>query len=281
MEPLGRLALPTGTIVAWDPLGLRYRLAPWAPYRRTVAPGTYELVAAKVGDRVAFTRLEIMAGAIASWQVARYDEGTGDSYRVVDGTGYHDGAPTFSCDSGVAVFLDHATATSHLEWREARDRAVYERVQKDPALAKNWNDSVRDGLASAPIDPMDTLVKEPRRLDLPRGGNAIATKTGNTAGQPWCSSFFGLDASGAAVCLLTSFRVIVLRDPLAHGRATLEAWERAKLIEVKRHARRDEMAVALGQKLEDDTSGLAEWLFDRPEILDVHGSDEQLAKLAH
>jgi hypothetical protein len=172
----GRLALASGRVVACDPLS-----DPEAgPFARGLPAGTFPVTLSVAhfedGDRrVAGALVRFGAGAPASWELAlREDEDLSD---LDEGEIF--GYPV---DSGTGCFMDGETARLALS-------------HPDP-----------DALADALIDGMEKNYENTwswADVEVADGRNLVAFSTG--VGDGTYASYFGLDAAGEAVCLVTDF----------------------------------------------------------------------------
>jgi hypothetical protein len=281
-EPRGALALPSGKIVAHGLITGDLMLV--LPYTRGVPPGTYELVCGMLRGRVAFAAMRFSTTPIVTWEGAEWDfAGIPDTranrsnwMRIVDGV------QVFDIGNGNTCFVDGKVARDHTAWCSHWKGTISLRLLNAGKRDAEFRSAFKDAIAREAPDPMDKIVDLQRSADLPRGGNAISVRPGNRSRG--FSSFFGLDDRGVPVALVTNFSMIHIPAPLARATAVLEAWEREKLVEIARYARRDPLLAALAEQLdavdhapaEGRSAELASWLFDRPEVTDVHGVDDIL-----
>jgi hypothetical protein len=186
--PFADVVLPTGEIVACDPL-----VGEEASFVHAVAPGTYPVFLticdlASPGDkadhRVVYATLLLRAAEPARWQIA--------GQHTVTQYG-HQGA--YFVDTGMGCFMDRATADA-LRPRFKADREYYEQVakqthQKDPAAVP------------FPVEHLITCLDH--RLEDPATGNCVMFGSGVGDGEYF--SYWGDDAAGAPLCLVTDFAV--------------------------------------------------------------------------
>lgn len=172
----GRLTLASGRVVACDPLS-----EPDAgPFARGVPAGTFPVTLSVAhfedGDRrVAGALVRFSGGAPASWELAlRPDENPSD---LDEGEIF--GYPV---DSGTGCFTDEGTARlvlSHPDPDEFADTLIDE-MERNYEDTWTWAD-----------------------IEVTAGHNLVAFSTG--VGDGTYASYFGLDAAGEVVCLVTDF----------------------------------------------------------------------------
>lgn len=180
--PLGDLVAPTGRIIACDPLTA---LEP-TPFTQRVAPGRYPVVASVAalvnGDqRVASIMLRLREASVASWEMARLEGQEHVTLEEGEFFGY-------SVDAGVGCFMD-ARAASALDARYESDESY------DEALIDAMEASRVDGCEHANVT-----------LDEASGVNLIMVESG--WGDGVYASYWGYDAEGEPVCLVTDFSVL-------------------------------------------------------------------------
>ena len=273
---LGKLAVPSGAIVACDPLT---SLGHERPYTRTVPPGTYEVSIGLVQGDVAFAVLRLDDAPVATWELARSEGATGER-------------PGFGVDAGTACFVDAQVAAAHRAARDALAAQISAGIVASPEDAGAWHAEYTQAQEAHP-DPVRVLIRRiPHVLPL-EGGNLIAFVSG--AGDGCYPAFWGLTAAGAPAVLIIDFHMFDEDeaeeadeahpdDASARSRAKelLERWERDELLVLTPRAKRDAFVAALAEDLadleDDDDVGasLSAWLIDRPEIADVFATDEQL-----
>jgi hypothetical protein len=179
LHPLGDLVLPTGQIVASDPF-----IADDPPYTRGVAPGRYPVLVnvARINtdSRVAYAILRFSAQRPVRWEMALYpgnDPATLGENELV----------RYGVDSGTGCFIDAGAV-----------RILVERSTAD----HGENQDLGDMMAKTYVD---TWAWANYVLDPDTGANVIAFSSGwGDGGYP---SFWGLDETGAPVCLVTDFLV--------------------------------------------------------------------------
>lgn len=178
---LGNLHLPTGRVVASDPLVFYDQ----PPFVVNVSPGTYEVnlsVATLIGyDRlVAFAMLKFGdVGRIVQWELLKGEPWPNGP-----------GGPTlhYSVDSGTGCFMD--LSTQHL---------LSERLQ-DPAFDERFCQELQGPYEAERIFCLN------HTLPNSDGNNVVAFSSG--WGDGGYSTFAGLDSDGDPMCFVTDFAVI-------------------------------------------------------------------------
>ena len=172
---LGRLALPSGSIVAADPFLAKYADA----FERTVRPGRYMVsfaLATLFSDevRVAFARLRFSDSPVAQWELAsvpRQEELPYAGYGV---------------DSSIGSFMDAAYAAKYvIEPEGALERKICDRLDKKGGALMRWSFWSPENLAC---------------FSSGRGDGVYA-------------SYFGLDVNGEPAELVTDFQIGNTLDP--------------------------------------------------------------------
>jgi len=168
---IGELELPTGEIVACDPLitGLGR-----PPFSRKVKPGRYPVILLQVRTKIAVAALRFGTGLPVRWELATFARDRPSGYEF-----------EFIVDDAVASFMDKSFLTIMSDNQEELD----------------------DYLA----DVACTIDKF--CIDSPMEGNPINVAmfdTGYGDGAYW--SFWGLDASGEPLLLMTDFEVLENAD---------------------------------------------------------------------
>ena len=172
---LGRLVLPTGQLVACDPL---CHLGQARPFERSVRPGIYAVRLGALGGDAAYVGVLVGEGEVVHWEAARlrgqahipHPFALQEAPRL--GVGFDVGATT-------AAFFDvaglHALSTL-----------------KAPSLSRRL---VEAGYLERPHAV----------VDLQGAGNLVAFGTGSVGRF---ASYWGLDAQGAPVVLITDLGVL-------------------------------------------------------------------------
>jgi hypothetical protein len=180
----GALRLPSGAICAADPF---VSLPEAKPFTQTVPAGAFPVRLAvgefpSGGARVAFARVDFKQAPVARWSMA-----------VVAGqdvaTLKKDEIFGYGVDAGTGSFFDPVAGRAAADLFKADENA--------------WEAWQTDGEANGPkvIGPYSFL------LDLPLGeANAIMFHSG--WGDGFYASWFGYDADGAVVALVTDFATI-------------------------------------------------------------------------
>lgn len=177
VAPAGDLSLPSGRIVACDPLvsGLR------DPFVQTVRPGRYAVDLALArrpaqGERVALARVRFTKRQPTVWVMALRK---GEKEAAL-GAGRIFG---YSAESGTGSFMDVETAVDHnLTARDDID-AILEELTANYRPQRYW-------------------------LDYPvaRRHNVVMFSAGNGAGI--YASYFGIDETGDVCVLVTDFQIM-------------------------------------------------------------------------
>ncbi|HEY0152344.1 MAG TPA: DUF4241 domain-containing protein [Longimicrobium sp.] len=179
LHPLGDLVLPTGQIVASDPF-----IADDPPYTRGVAPGRYPVLVnvalINTDSRVAYAILRFSRQRPVQWEMARYPKHDPATPGENEFSGY-------GVDSGAGCFIDAGAV-----------RILVERTAADGGE----NQDLTQRMAETYVDTWSWVNYV---LDPDTGANVIAFSAG--WGDGVYPSFWGLDETGAPVCLLTDFRV--------------------------------------------------------------------------
>jgi hypothetical protein len=184
--PFADLVLPTGEIVTCDAL-----VGQEVPFVRTVAPGTYPVfltvtdIAARgerADHRVIFASVVLRAGEPVRWRIAKQ--------RAVTQYG-HQGA--YFVDTGTGCFMDRTVADvlrPHLH----ADRDYYMQVVE-------LLDQTHSVDALFPVEHLIHCLNY--TPESPAGGNCIMFGTGLGDGE--YASYWGEDAAGEPLCLVTDF----------------------------------------------------------------------------
>jgi hypothetical protein len=179
LHPLGDLVLPTGQIVASDPF-----IADDPPYTRGVAPGRYPVLVnvalINTDSRVAYAILRFSGQRPVQWEMARYPKHDPATPGENEFSGY-------GVDSGAGCFIDAGAV-----------RILVERTAADGGE----NQDLTQRMAETYVDTWSWVNYV---LDPDTGANVIAFSSG--WGDGVYPSFWGLDETGAPVCLVTDFRV--------------------------------------------------------------------------
>lgn len=180
VREIGRLRLPTGKIVACDPLVYPGHTP---PFTRTVPTGTYpvRIAIAHFGDdqRVAYAGIFFSDAVVTTWESALLPE--------QDQPGLDDYEFTYPVDAGTGCFAD-ADATAALYAQIQRDNDHYEQIiqlmRPNTVGNSSWADHTPPESES----------------------NVIMFTSGYGDGS--YSSYFGIDADSNTACLLTDFDVL-------------------------------------------------------------------------
>jgi len=168
---IGELELPTGEIVACDPLitGLGR-----PPFSRKVKPGRYPVILLQVRTKIAVAALRFGTGLPVRWELATFARDRPSGYEF-----------EFIVDDAVASFMDKSFLTIMSDNQEELD----------------------DYLADVACT-IDRFC-----IDSPIEGNPINVAMFDTGyGDGAYRSFWGLDASGEPLLLMTDFEVLENAD---------------------------------------------------------------------
>jgi hypothetical protein len=174
---LGKLVLPTGQIVACDPI---FVYEP-DPFVQTVSSGCYPVslrLAQMEGtrhERVAFAMIQIQEEESAGWKLARRSG-------QIDGSSEDAEQHRYGVDAGLGCFMDLAAA-----------RAMEQRYAEDDTFHDVIYEAVEDSYPGCA-----NLI-----LEKDTGLNVAVFSTG--IGDGAYASYWGCSSSGDAVCLLTDF----------------------------------------------------------------------------
>lgn len=167
---VGQLELPTGEIIACDPLitGLER-----PAFGRKVRPGRYQVTLLEAQGRVAAAVLRFGAGLPARWELATFARDRPSAYEF-----------EFIVDDAVASFMDKSVLT----------------VMTDP---EELDDYLADVACS-----LDRFG-----MDYPIDGSPLNVAMFDTGfGDGAYRSFWGLDAAGEPLLLMTDFEVLENAD---------------------------------------------------------------------
>jgi hypothetical protein len=183
----GELRLPTGRVVACDPA------APETdPYTVGVAPGSHPVVLSVAhfeedGDqRVAGAMLVVSDGAPVRWELALV---AGQDASELEG----DEVFGYAVESGFGCLMDAESAARYVDALEEDDSSLEERIADalDATYVDTWS------WANVPIDAASGL-------------NLAAFSAG--MGDGLYASYFGFDAAGEVVALVTDFALFEHAD---------------------------------------------------------------------
>ena len=178
LRPAGTLTVSSGWVVACDPLS-----APETePFTRPAPAGTFPVTLSVAnfedGDRrVAGALVRFGEREAASWELALHPDDAPSEL----GEGEIFGYPV---DSGTGCFMDEQTARLVLDHMEHEEFADALTAEMERTFENTWS------WANVEFDP-DT------------GANIVAFSAG--VGEGSYASYFGLDADGEVVCLVTDF----------------------------------------------------------------------------
>ncbi|WP_067502990.1 DUF4241 domain-containing protein [Actinoplanes sp. TFC3] len=183
MVPAGEVTLPTGRVVACDPL-VHTGSAP--PFTVAVSPGRYRLRAwvaiataggLEIERRTAALQLVVRDEPAAAWEPARMSDAGPPA--VLD----EDGFAAYPADSGTGTLADERALAGLARWPYERLESTY----------------LADQSAAAPA-VVDAVT------DDDTGANVVAVQTGWHDGG--YATFVGRTAGGAVASFVTDFRVL-------------------------------------------------------------------------
>lgn len=197
-----RLVLPSGRLIACDPLGF---LDDARPFARKLTAGRHKVVLGIVADHVAFASIRFGRARVARWEVAlRPDEHS------------EGGVFGFGVDSGIGCFVDADAATKLLaeaKERNARIVAALRREGVDPNDVLAWHEAFQTKREKEGPGILGGIMPAVRAkgwgslvLDEESGGNLVAFTTG--IGDGVYASYWGLDAKGRPMALVTDFGLL-------------------------------------------------------------------------
>jgi hypothetical protein len=178
LRPAGELTVTSGWVVACDPL-----TSPEVePFTRPVPVGTFPVTLSVAhfedGDRrVAGALVRFGAREPATWELALHP---GEDLSEL-GEGEIFGYPV---DSGTGCFMDEETARLVIDHADAEEFSDTLAAEMERTYEDTWS------WANVEFDP-------------DAGSNIVAFSTG--VGDGRYASYFGLDADGEVVCLVTDF----------------------------------------------------------------------------
>lgn len=186
---LGDLVLPTGRIVACDPLA-----CPDTPaFTRTVSPGSYSVALAiavmpNADERVGFAMLTLSDAKVAAWEPAFLPGEDATTLGAGEFFGY-------GVDAGVGCFMD-----------EEAQRLLLARLDALPADQNYYDDVLRHELGKNYKHTREWALHRPHATDPV---NVAVFSSG--WGDGCYTSWFGLDAHGKLAVLVTDFQTIDLQ----------------------------------------------------------------------
>jgi len=190
IKELGTLHLPTGQIIASDPL------APMnpAPFTETIAGGDYPVAAVIIndpegGDRYALARIKITNEPAVKWETAIT---TMDDWQPDNLFGY-------SVDSGLGGFMDKQT---FIEF----SRFELDFINNNPPGSNLYDHYFKDKLKQNAENGQDEGDWLNYILPDHKPDNIVMFHSG--WGEGFYSSYWGIDAEGNICSLVTDFQVI-------------------------------------------------------------------------
>jgi Protein of unknown function (DUF4241) len=178
---IGQLYLPTGAIVACDPL---ISTSDWPALRRKVEPGSYPVSLYEAQGRVALAVLRFAPGKPVRWEAATVSREDASMPGEIVG---------YPVDAGLGSFMDKSAMPLMSAERD--------RLGED----KNYYDDV---LAAEFTPNGDRFA-----MHKPLAGNPVnIAMFWSGWGDGFYSSFWGLDEAGEPLVLMTDFDVIKNAD---------------------------------------------------------------------
>ncbi len=200
------LEVTSGRVVACDPLVF---LSGADPFAREVAPGRYTVLTGEIEGENAYAMLRFSAGTIATWEVAR-----------CPGEEDIEGWPGYGVDSGVGCFVDldavaHFVETEDALGEQVSAKVAEEGIDPDDVIAHHEAfERIRAEIGGG-ADPLADLeralaTKPTASAKLSETGNLVAFRSG--VGDGVYASFWGLDAAGKPLVLVTDFGLFATDD---------------------------------------------------------------------
>ena len=183
-QKLGELPIPSGKLVACDPL---VGLDDAAPLERALPPGTYPVLLGKLDGDTAWARLAFSGQPIARWESA----------------GAH------GVDSGSSCFGDSHACEAEVARQRARRDLIFARVSErgvDASDARAWYEAVDEETKKLDRDPFLGQVRSGLVFEPKPGAGLVAFPSG--AGDGSYTSWWGLDREGKVCTLLTDFGLV-------------------------------------------------------------------------
>ncbi len=182
VTPMGNLELPTGEIIACDPLVTgtdRPALS------RKIKPGHYPVSLLETQGRVAAAVLRFRAGTPVRWELATLPDQDTSTLKNDEAFGY-------PVDTGLGSFMDK---TAMVLMSQQQDKLEAKQNYYDDVLAVEF-ESNQDRLMHHPV-----------------AGNPLNIAMFSSGwGDGIYSSFWGLDAAGTPLLLMTDFDVLENAD---------------------------------------------------------------------
>ena len=178
----GELVVPTGRLVACDPLVQPER----PPFERAVAPGQYAvyLFVAKEGSAIGFAEIRLQETPIERFVIATLPGQDASALRKGKIFGY-------PVDAGLGCFADEAAL------QRLRDADAAIRRAQGASYVSYYDAVVSTELAANGGSWVN------HRPDPASPENVVIMRSGDGDGS--YATYFGLDAAGEAACLVTSF----------------------------------------------------------------------------
>ncbi|PBB66849.1 hypothetical protein CK228_19885 [Mesorhizobium sp. WSM4312] len=182
VAPIGELDLPTGEIIACDPLTTGKT---WPALSRKVKPGRYPVSLLEAQGRVAAAVLRFRSGTPVRWELATLPDQDTSTLKDDEIFGY-------PVDTGLGSFMDR---TAMMLMSEQLDKLEAKQNYYDDVLAMEF-ESNQDRLMHHPV------AGNPLNIAMFSSG----------CGDGVYPSFWGLDATGAPLLLMTDFDVLENAD---------------------------------------------------------------------
>lgn len=183
VTPIGELVLPTGEIIACDPLTTG---TDWPALSRKVKPGHYPVSLLEAQSRVAAAVLRFRPGTPVRWELATLPDQDVSTLKGDEAFGY-------PVDAGLGSFMDK-TAMALMSGEQDKLKAD-----------QNYYDDV---LAAEFVPNQDRFV-----MHHPVAGNPLnIAMFWSGWGDGLYPSFWGLDATGEPLLLMTDFGVLENAD---------------------------------------------------------------------
>ena len=196
LQVLGDLYLPTGQILACDPLVGLYDTQ---PYSRSVQPGRYPVVASvaqteDLGNRFAAVKLEISQANAVNWEMALLP---GQNAATLS----NDEIYGFTVDAGLGCFCDAATQALYNQWQK--------KYFEDHPAGDMYSDFLEIAFLQNSPNPADKdAVGDWLNFQLPEnpGHNIIMFNSGFGDGVYAC--YWGIGENSELCSLVVDFGVV-------------------------------------------------------------------------
>ena len=199
----GRIALPSGRVIACDPLVSLETSG--RPFTRAVPEGRYPVTLGLLEGDVALASVRFGRAKVARWELA-LSAGERD-----------EGRPGYGVDSGKGCFADADAAEGYAAQRRALGQRVAQQLLDEGVDPKgpSWHEAYAARIAEEGPDllaaaAMSAAIQKKRFASIvlggEGGGSLVAFTTG--VGDGVYASYWGLDAKGRPMMLVTDFGLL-------------------------------------------------------------------------